>query len=131
MSKRFELWKTHQESVSKFEYYIVALAATLFAYFVSNKGIGSEAGAFSCIEMVSMFTLMISIIAGILTIKQNIKIACFTYQQATLREAQPDLEPDRYNQAVRKTQNWSIGFQWTRDGSLFLSLFLMFLSRTI
>jgi hypothetical protein len=126
MSKRFELWKAHQESVSKFNYYIVALAATLFAYFLGNKG-----GTFSSLEMLSMLSLMISIIAGVLIIRENIKIGGFIYENATLNETYPNVDPTKYNDAVHKAQNWAIGFERTRNGSLFLSLLLIFLSRTI
>jgi hypothetical protein len=74
---------------------------------------------------------MISIIADVLTIKQSIKITCFTYENATLKETHSNVDPTEYNDAVNKAQNWAIGFQIIRDGSLFLSLLLIFLSRII
>jgi len=85
-NRSFEAWKSWKQAQQKFDYYIVALGSALFAYLGASFKIEHSINWAYCLELISLTSITVSILFGILRIQSDLSIQSIDYRRAYANE---------------------------------------------
>jgi hypothetical protein len=84
--RSFEAWKSWKQAQQKYDYYIVALGSALFAYLGANFKVELSVHWSYYLELVSLTSIIISIVFGILRIQSDVFIQSVDFRKAYANE---------------------------------------------
>jgi hypothetical protein len=84
--RSFEAWKSWKQAQQKYDYYIVALGSALFAYLGASFKVEQSVNWSYYLELLSLTSIIISILFGILRIQSDVSIQSVDYRKAYANE---------------------------------------------
>ncbi len=81
-----EAWKSVKQTQQKYDYFIVGLSSTLFAYLGSNFTPGALSLSQNSFELAALTCLLVSILFGILRLESEIAIQSTDYRKTQAQE---------------------------------------------
>ncbi|MCL1041962.1 hypothetical protein L2712_09960 [Shewanella marisflavi] len=84
--RSFEAWKSWKQAQQKFDYYIVALGSALFAYLGASFKVEHSLNWAYCLELLSLTSITVSILFGILRIQSDLSIQSIDYRKTYANE---------------------------------------------
>lgn len=81
-----EAWKSVKQTQQKYDYFIVGLSSTIFAYLGSNFTPGALSLSQNSFELAALTCILVSILFGILRLESDISIQSTDYRKVQAQE---------------------------------------------